>query len=185
MRNIILCGFMGCGKTTVGRELAALTGRPFADMDAVIEQRAGMSVSDIFRRFGEDDFRRREREACAVLAARQGVIVASGGGALTFPENAKTLSATGTIVLLEISPETALRRLEGDESRPLLARPDREDALQRLFDARLPMYRRAAALRVDGEAPTRSVAQAVLSALRAAGDPDWGSVPPDANEKNG
>lgn len=164
---------MGCGKTTVGRELAALTGRPFADMDAVIEQQAGMAVSDIFRRFGEADFRRREREACAALASRQGVVIASGGGALTFPENTAALSSTGTIVLLEISPQTVLRRLEGDDTRPLLARPDRAAALQELFDARLPLYRRAAALRVDGEAPPHSVARAVLSALQAAGDSDW------------
>ena len=68
MRNLILCGFMGCGKTTVGRRLARLTGRRFVDMDAFIEEEAGMRVKEIFDRYGEADFRRREREACAALA---------------------------------------------------------------------------------------------------------------------
>ena len=67
MRNVVLCGFMGCGKTTVGRQLAALSGRRFVDMDEYIEQQAGMAVSEIFRQYGEDDFRRRERETCRAL----------------------------------------------------------------------------------------------------------------------
>ena len=103
MRNLILCGFMGCGKTTVGRRLARLTGRRFVDMDAVIEEEAGMRVKEIFDRYGEADFRRREREACAALAAAEGLVIAAGGGALTFPENAAALAATGVIVLLEVS----------------------------------------------------------------------------------
>ena len=128
MRNLILCGFMGCGKTTVGRRLARLTGRRFVDMDAVIEEEAG--VKEIFDRYGEADFRRREREACAALAAAEGLVIAAGGGALTFPENAAALAATGVIVLLEVSPETVLRRLEGDDSRPLLRRPDKAEAVR-------------------------------------------------------
>ena len=77
MRNLILCGFMGCGKTTVGRCLAALTGRRFVDMDAFIEEGAGMTVGEIFDRYGEADFRRREREACAALAAMEGLVIAA------------------------------------------------------------------------------------------------------------
>ena len=151
MRNLILCGFMGCGKSTVGRRLAALTGRRFVDMDVFIEQQAGMTVGEIFNRYGEVDFRRREREACADLAAMDGLVIAAGGGALTFPENAATLSATGTIVLLEISPETVLRRLKGDDSRPLLRRPDKESAVRELMSRREPLYKAAASVVVSGE----------------------------------
>ena len=134
MRNLILCGFMGCGKTTVGRRLARLTGRRFVDMDAVIEEEAGMRVQEIFDRYGEADFRRREREACAALAA------------------------TGVIVLLEVSPETVLRRLEGDDSRPLLRRPDKAEAVRELMERREPLYRAAASVTVSGEADPDAVA---------------------------
>lgn len=78
MRNVVLCGFMGCGKTTVGRQLAALSGRRFVDMDEYIEQQAGMAVSEIFRQYGEDDFRRRERETCRALAGQTGLVIARG-----------------------------------------------------------------------------------------------------------
>lgn len=141
---------MGCGKSTVGRLLAKRQGLRFIDMDHYIEQQAGMSVSAIFERFGEADFRSRERDACAVLAAQCDLVIAAGGGALVDPDNAKALSATGTIVLLEVTPETVLERLKEDTTRPLLMRPDREQAVQELLAARLPLYRQAASFSVDG-----------------------------------
>ena len=100
MRNVVLCGFMGCGKTTVGRQLAALSGRRFVDMDEYIEQQAGMAVSEIFRQYGEDDFRRRERETCRALAGQTGLVIAAGGGALTFAANVEALRPSCVIVLL-------------------------------------------------------------------------------------
>lgn len=165
MRNIILCGFMGCGKSTVGRRLAALTGRRLVDMDAFIEQQAGMTVSAIFERFGEADFRRREREVCAALAAMPGLVIAAGGGALTFPENVAALGATGDIVLLEVSAETVLDRLRFDTTRPLLQRADKETAVRELMAKRDPLYRQAAAHTVSGEGAPDAVAQRVLKAL--------------------
>lgn len=167
--NIVLCGFMGCGKTTVGRLLAAQTGYRFVDMDAYIEEQAGMTVSALFDRFGEEDFRRREREACAALAAQTGLVIATGGGALTFPENAAVLGETGCIVLLSVPPEALLRRLEGDTTRPLLARPDKEEALRELFARRLPLYRAAADAQVDGDRSPAEVAQAVWQAAKKSG----------------
>ena len=139
MRNIVLCGFMGCGKTTVGRQLAALTDRRFVDMDRVIEEEAGLTVSGIFHDFGEDDFRRREHEACVRLAAETGLVIAAGGGALTFAHNVEAFAAGCDIVLLEVTPETVLRRLAGDKSRPPLAGEDKEAAVRELFAARLPL----------------------------------------------
>lgn len=165
MRNIVLCGFMGCGKTTVGRQLASLAERPFVDMDRYIEEQAGMTVSDIFRDFGEEDFRRREYEACVSLAAASDLVIAAGGGALTFPRNAEALAAGCTIVLLRVSPETVLRRLKGDTSRPLLAREDKEAAVRELYAARLPLYEQAAGLQVNGEQPPLQVAKDILAKL--------------------
>lgn len=165
MRNIILCGFMGCGKSTVGRTLAQMTGRMFVDTDAYIEAQAGMTVSAIFDRFGEADFRRREREACAALAGKQNLVIAAGGGALTFAENVRALSVTGDIVLLEVSPETVLKRLAGDTTRPLLQRADKEKAVRELMAARAPLYRLAAAFTVNGENTPETAAKAVLAVL--------------------
>ncbi|HIW74324.1 MAG TPA: shikimate kinase [Firmicutes bacterium] len=165
MRSLILCGFMGCGKTTVGKALAALTGREFLDMDQEIERRAGLTVSEIFARFGEADFRRRERELCAELGRREGLVVAAGGGALTFPENAAALSERGAVVLLDVPLPVLLRRLEGDTTRPLLARPDREEAAQALYDRRLPLYRAAAGYVVNADGAPEAVARAVAKAV--------------------
>lgn len=161
MRNIILCGFMGCGKSTIGKKLAAMTGRPFTDMDEVIEQQAGMTVSEIFERFGEADFRRRERDVSKLLAAKQNLIVAAGGGTLTYPENVDTLSVTGDIVLLEVPLEVILRRLDRDNSRPLLACPDKEIKAKELYDLRLPYYRAASKKTINAEGGSEQVAKEI------------------------
>lgn len=166
MRNVILCGFMGCGKTTVGRELAARTGMTFVDMDTYIEERAGMTVSDLFAQYGEEEFRRREREACRELAVRTDQVIAAGGGALTFPANAEALRKSGVIVLLEISPQAVLSRLEGDTTRPLLQRPDKAEAVRQLLDVRLPLYQRAADCRVNAEQEPAAVAADIVLAVK-------------------
>lgn len=166
MGNIVLCGFMGCGKTTVGRKLATQTGRRFVDMDAYIEEQAGMSVSTIFEQFGESDFRSREREACKALAEQRHLVIASGGGALTFPENVEVLAATSCIVLISVTPETVLKRLQGDITRPLLARPDKEQAVQQLWARRLPLYQAAADMEVNGERPAEQVAEDIIAAVK-------------------
>ena len=162
---------MGCGKTTVGKRVAARTGRRFVDMDEFITQQAGMSVSEIFARLGEADFRRREREACRELAGERDCVIATGGGALTFPENVEALAGSGPIVLLDVAPEVLLLRLAGDKTRPLLAGPDREEKFWSLYRTRLPLYRRAASVQVSigrGVSPA-AAAERVLTALKEAG----------------
>jgi shikimate kinase len=165
MQNIILCGFMGCGKTTVGKKLAALTGRPFIDMDEYIEQQAGITISEIFRRFGEEDFRRRERMACADIAALEGTIIATGGGALTFPENVATLAATGKIILLDTPLSVILDRLEQNNTRPLLACSDRTAAAKEMYERRLPLYCQAASVVVKASGTPDKVAGTICQEL--------------------
>ena len=140
-------------------------------MDEFITQQAGMSVSEIFARLGEADFRRREREACRELAGERDCVIATGGGALTFPENVEALAGSGPIVLLDVAPEVLLLRLAGDKTRPLLAGPDREEKFWSLYRTRLPLYRRAASVQVSigrGVSPA-AAAERVLTALKEAG----------------
>ena len=102
MDNIVLCGFMGCGKTTVGRNLARKSGRKFVDMDSYIEEKAGMKVSEIFEKYGENRFRDMEHEACLELADTKGLVIASGGGAFTFQRNIDAFRGKDKIVLLDV-----------------------------------------------------------------------------------
>lgn len=165
--NIVLCGFMGSGKTTVGKLLAARTGRRFVDTDDAVTQREGMSVTDIFERRGEAYFRVREAEAVRELSLQNGLIVAAGGGTLLNPENARTFGANGVIVLLGASLAAVDSRLRGDASRPLLQRPDREEAMRALYDKRLPVYRAAAEFEVPADGTPEETADAVQNALRS------------------
>lgn len=166
MRNIILCGFMGCGKSTVGRLLAKQTNRPFVDMDDYIERQSGITVPEIFSQFGEAEFRKRESAACRALSQKQNLIIAAGGGALTFPENVNVLAKTGDIVLLNVPLAVILHRLEADATRPLLNCPDKESAAKELYDHRLPLYRAAAKAIVDADDAPESVVDVILRALQ-------------------
>lgn len=119
---VVLTGFMGVGKTEVGRELASILGLEFLDTDGCIEAREGKSVSEIFEAEGEDYFRAAENRLCRELAGRTGLVIATGGGTLMNEDNFRCLSALGKLVLLTASGDEILRRTKGDEGRPLLKR---------------------------------------------------------------
>jgi shikimate kinase len=169
MNNIILCGFMGCGKSTVGRNLAKMTGRKFLDMDNYIEETAGMTIPEIFEQQGESGFRELEHRACQALSERSGLIVASGGGALTFERNVAVFRGRDTVVLLDVPLETIRQRLAHDTTRPLLQRPDRDEAMQALYEQRLPLYQKAADVTVPGRSTPYQTAQAMLQTLKFEG----------------
>lgn len=117
--NIVLCGFMGSGKTVVGKELAKIMGRRFVDTDQLVEARSGVSIPAIFQVHGEDYFRELERAACAEAAEIPNCVISTGGGALTFDENVRTLRTTGKIVLLDASFEVICQRVGNGANRPL------------------------------------------------------------------
>lgn len=167
MKNIVLCGFMGCGKSTVGKRLAERLHMTFTDMDRYIEEQVGRAISAIFEQDGEAAFRETEHRACVALGKEQGLVIATGGGAVLRPDNVAALSENGTIVFLNVDVQTVLRRLEGDTSRPLLQRPDKEDAVRTLMQQRLPLYRAAAAVTVDADADADTVAEAIEARLTA------------------
>lgn len=121
LRNIVITGFMGTGKSTVGPLVAKQLGRPFVETDREIEKRAGMDIPRIFAEQGEAAFRRMERELCAELAAQQGLVIATGGGMLVDPHNLELMLASGFVVCLWAAPETLAQRLDAAAGRPLAA----------------------------------------------------------------
>jgi shikimate kinase len=158
---IVLIGFMGAGKTTVGGLLAEHLGMPFVDSDAVIEAYEGLAVREIFATRGEAEFRRVEAATITRLLAGPDVVLALGGGALTTPEVRAALVGH-QVVLLDVAFEEALERVASDPGRPMLHRPD----LSGLYDRRQDEYREAArvAVPVSGRSPREVVAD-VLAAL--------------------
>ena len=137
--NVILCGFMGTGKTAVGRRLAARLGRRFVDTDQVIEERLGASVSEIFGSLGEHVFRAQEKELCLELSRERDLVVATGGGILLALKNRENLARSGTLVLLRASVPSIVRRLHGSSHRPLLA-GDLAGRVRALLRSRWPVY---------------------------------------------
>ncbi len=170
--RIVLTGFMGSGKSTVGPLVAGKLGWRFVDADDVIEAESGCSIAEIFARHGEAAFRERERAVIARLAEVDGLVLALGGGAIEHAETrALLLSAPGTLLVhLEVQLETTLKRCRGTEgTRPILA--DRAN-LERRYARRLPLYRAAhISIAVDALTPdevARAVVKAALSSLRPA-----------------
>ena len=139
MKNIVLVGFMGSGKTTVGQLLSESTGMPLVDMDSLIEARAGKTINEIFAEDGEPHFRALERKLVQELAAQEGQIISTGGGIVLNPHNISDFERTGLVVCLLVDAESVLDRIRHDSSRPLLA-GDKEARIVELLEQRRPLY---------------------------------------------
>jgi len=147
--NLFLVGLMGAGKSTIGRLLARRMKRPFLDSDLEIEQRCGVSVPVIFDIEGEPGFRAREAQIIAELTEREGIILATGGGAVLDAESRRRLAARGTVVYLHAPPADLHERVRHDKNRPLLATADPLAKLEALYAERDPLYRAIADLVID------------------------------------
>jgi shikimate kinase len=161
---IVLVGFMGAGKTTVGTLLAARLGVPFTDSDHVIEQNAGRPIRQIFAEDGEPAFRALEHQVIAALLDGPPAVLALGGGAPGHPPTRDRLTCdqAAEVVYLHVGYDQAMRRVGGDAGRPLLARPD----LPALYESRLAVYAAVATLTVptDGRRPP-SICEDILARL--------------------
>ncbi|MBE0634872.1 hypothetical protein IH601_02600, partial [Candidatus Bipolaricaulota bacterium] len=140
-RNLVLTGFMGAGKSTIGALVAQRLGRPFIDMDAEIEVRLGKSIPDIFAEDGEAAFRDHERALCLELADRDGLVIATGGGALVDLSSRGAMAQNGTIVCLTCGIDELVRRIErGPHYRPLLDPVDPHSTIEALLKKRTEAY---------------------------------------------
>ncbi len=140
---------MGAGKSAVGRQLARMLHLDFVDSDEEIQQRTGVDISFIFEKEGEQGFRRREARVIDELSQLEGVVFATGGGAIVDPENRSRLGARGIVVYLRTSVDQQLARTSRGRDRPLLENGDPQQILEELMAAREPLYREIADLTVD------------------------------------
>lgn len=157
---------MGCGKSTVGKNLAKKTGRKFVDMDSYIEDRQNMTVSQIFEKYGEQGFRDIEHGVCLELAEMSNLIIASGGGAFTFERNVQAFKGKDTIVFLDVPLSVIKQRLENDTRRPLLQRPDKDKVMAELYGKRYPVYKSACDITIEGQGTPLKTAYAIMDAVR-------------------
>lgn len=162
-RNIVLTGFMGTGKTTVGRLLAERLGYEFVDTDRVIEERHG-KIADIFRSMGEEGFRRIERELAAELADRTRLVISTGGRMMLDARNIASLSRNGRVFCLVATPDAIFERVTNDPSqieRPLLSVPDPRQRIVELLAERSEDYRRFDQVSTDAVSPSAVVSDLV------------------------
>ena len=143
MSNIVLVGFMGVGKTSVGKMLSNKLDREFLELDEVIEKKEGTSIKEIFEKKGEPYFRKLEKEVVKEASKENNLIISAGGGAIIDQENFNNLKKNGTLVCLEASVDTILNRTKGLVVRPLLNVENPRKKIEELLDKRISYYKKA------------------------------------------
>lgn len=154
IKNIVLIGFMGSGKTTIGKILAKTLGYDFIDTDELVVKNEGMSIPEIFENKGQEYFRQLETAALKEAMALEGVIVSTGGGIVTIKDN-EAILAKGTVIYLEASPDQIYKNVKGDRSRPLLQGEDVYQKICTMLKEREVLYKSLAhhIVTVDGKTP--------------------------------
>lgn len=165
-QNLFLVGPMGAGKSAVGRQLAKLLHLDFFDSDQEIENRTGVDIPFIFEKEGEEGFRKREARVIDDLSARQGIVLATGGGAILDPSNRSRLGARGYVIYLHTTVRQQLERTQRGRSRPLLDTEDPGQVLESLMEVRDPLYREIADMVVETDGRrVREVADEIRDTL--------------------
>ncbi|MBQ5318154.1 MAG: shikimate kinase [Oscillospiraceae bacterium] len=164
MKSIYLCGFMGCGKSTIGKILARKNGCGFIDMDDYIVEREEMTIPQIFSEKGEQYFRSTETAVIRELSKKNAVI-ACGGGAMLKKENAEIASENGIVVYIEIPFDVCYNRISGDANRPLVVNNTKEQ-LEEIYNGRVPVYKSHSTVTVDGVGSADEIAERICNAIK-------------------
>ncbi len=167
--NIYLIGLMGAGKTTIGRQLAKALQLPFYDSDKAIEEQTGVDIPTIFEYEGEQGFREREQNMIEELTRLDGIVLATGGGAILKEQNRKVLNENGFVVYLQCSVDKILQRTKRDNQRPLLNTENPRARIEKLFTEREVFYLSCADFKIETSAmQSKTVVQNILQAYSAA-----------------
>ena len=162
--NIYLIGLMGAGKTTIGRQLAKALQLPFYDSDKAIEEQTGVDIPTIFEYEGEEGFRAREQNMIAELTQIDGIVLATGGGAILREANRKALTENGFVVYLQCSVDKILQRTKRDTQRPLLNTVNPRERIEKLFSEREPVYLSCADFKIETSSmQSKTVVQNILN----------------------
>lgn len=164
MHNIILCGFMGCGKTTVGHRLSRLLSIEYIDLDEQIEKDSGLQIPEIFAQFGEPHFRDLEHEAVQTIAKRISCVVATGGGAMTFTRNMEAIDSQDSVIFLDVPFDVCYDRIK-QTNRPIVQSKTYEE-LQTLYNERRKAYLSAANFNVVGALTADESAHAIAEFVK-------------------
>lgn len=162
--TVFLCGFMGCGKTTVGKLAAKKLGYGFCDSDELIVEREGMSIPEIFAQEGEAYFRQVEAEVIKSLCGKKAV-VACGGGAMLNPDSAAAAAKSGAVIFLDLDFEACYKRISGDENRPIVVNSTKEE-LEERFNSRYDVYKKHSTVQIDGSGSPMSTAELIADAVK-------------------
>lgn len=163
--TLVLCGFMACGKTTLGVRLARRLGYAFADTDEMLAAQTGMTLGEMFARGGEAYFRDREHEIVRQAAALADTVVSTGGGVMTFERNARLLAEHAEIIHIHRDFDACYASISQRKNRPLAGRKSREE-LRALYDARLAAYARYASLTVENDGTPEQAVDTICRWLR-------------------
>ena len=157
---------MGCGKTTIGKQLAKLTSMEYIDIDQYIEQQQNTTISEIFAEYGEGYFRELEHKACKELSSKKCCVISAGGGTLLFERNVEVLKENGIVLLLDVPLDTIKQRLCNDQNRPLLQRSDKDKVMEEMYNARLPIYKGVADQIINADKSPLAVAEEIKALLK-------------------
>lgn len=165
--TVFLCGFMGCGKTTSGKELAKILGTSYTDSDEYIVKKTGLPIPQIFEKSGETYFRKIEAEAIAELSLKKGV-VACGGGAMLNSVTAEIARKSGIVIFLDVPFEVCYERISGDTNRPIVMSSTKEQLKQR-FDERYPIYKANSSFTVEADKSPVMISKEIAGIIKSFG----------------
>lgn len=166
MKNIVLTGFMGTGKTAVGKELSKLLNMQLVDVDTEVEKSQKMSITEIFKQFGEPRFREIETEMIRKISENKNIVISTGGGAVLKQENMDVLRKNGVIICLMATPETIFKRTCHNSDRPLLQVENPLERIKELLNFRRPFYEKAdVMIDTEGKSPLQ-IAEEIIESVK-------------------